>query len=71
MFRHAAPQHMLGAGTQVGVVLQALRYLGRGGVDQRAIRTIASRLTAADKHALQRVIPGVSDWLRPVIDKLV
>jgi hypothetical protein len=62
---------MLGAGTLAGTVLQALRYLGRGGVDQRAIRTIASRLTAADKHALERVIPGVSDWLRPVVDQIV
>lgn len=70
MFRHAAPQHMLGAGTLAGTVLQALRYLGRDGVDQRAIRTITSRLTAADKHALKRVIPGVSDWLRPVVDQI-
>ncbi len=70
VFRHASPQRLLGTGTPVGTVLQALRYLGRNGVDQRAIRLIANRLTAADKGALRRVGPSVRDWLRPFVDQI-
>lgn len=70
-FRHAAPRRLVGAGTTTGLVLQALRYLGRDGVDQRAVRTIAGRLSADDARALQQAASQVADWMRPVIDEIV
>lgn len=70
VLRHAAPRHMIAAGTPAGTVLQALRYLGPGRVDRRVIDRVAGRLSDADRALLRRALPGVADWLRPAVDRI-
>ena len=68
--RHAAPSRMAGAGTMAGVVLQALRYLGQDGVDQRVVRVIADRLSSDDLRSLRQAAVHAPDWVRPVVDQI-
>ena len=68
--RRAAPRRLLGAGTAWGTALQALAYLGKGGVDTTVIQRLRRALPAADRRALGRHAGLAPDWMRPVIAQL-
>jgi hypothetical protein len=68
--RYASPRNLIGAGTTVGTVFQALRYLGRGGVDDAVIRRLRVSLSPSDKDALRQHSTRMPDWMRPVVDQI-
>lgn len=63
VLRHAAPGRLNFAGTPVGLALAALRYLGRGAVNQNALETAHRRLPPGALDALAEKQPGVPAWL--------
>jgi len=69
--RRAAPRRLVGAGKVSGTVFQALRYLGKDGVDDVVIRRLRRALSQADKHTLRRDVAYVADWMHPVVDRIV
>ena len=69
--RHAVPRHLVGAGKTTGMVLQALRYLGRDGIDHTVTQKLGRTLSASDKVALKRDAIHAPDWTRPVIDQII
>ena len=69
--RHTTPKNLVGAGTASGVVLQALRYLGRDSVDQGVIQRLSQFLSASDKQSLKRDAIYAPDWARPAINQIV
>lgn len=68
--RHTTPGNLAGAGKPSGMVLQALRYLGRDAVDQGVVRRLSRTLSAKDKLSLKRDGAHAPDWVRPVIDRI-
>lgn len=68
--RHGSPRQLYGAGTQAGVALQALRYLGPDGVDAKVVRKLGSQLDAKAKRILKRGAGQGPDWMRPVVDQI-
>ncbi|MGH8192994.1 MAG: DUF6088 family protein [Woeseiaceae bacterium] len=68
--KHASARKLYGAGTGAGLALQALRYLGPRGIDDRAVRTIGSQLNAADKRRLARAKRMAPDWIRTAVDQI-
>jgi hypothetical protein len=68
--KHALPRQLQGAGTQAGVALQALRYLGPYGVDSSVVRKLGSHLDARAKRILRRSACQAPDWMRPVVDQI-
>ena len=68
--RHAAPRSMAGAGTPIGTIIQALKYLGSDNIDVRTIDKQKRTLSANDKRALKKDIDNVPDWLRPHIAEI-
>jgi len=68
--RHAAPRNLIGAGTIAGTVFQALRYLGRGGVDDAVIRRLRASLSPSDRNSLRQHSTRMPGWMRPVIDQI-
>ena len=69
--RHTTSRNLAGAGKPSGMVLQALRYLGRGAVDQGVVQRLSQALSASDKLGLKRDGAHAPDWTRPVIDQIV
>lgn len=65
--RHASPRSMAGAGTPIGTIIQALRYLGSDNIDRITIDKLNRVLSANDKRALKKDIDSVPDWLRPIV----
>lgn len=70
VLKSASPKMMVGAGTKAGAVLQALRYVGKDGVDDHVIARLDRSLDDHDRHDLGRVAPRVQAWLRPHAQKL-
>src|SRR5215213_5083279 len=68
--RHVAPRSMAGAGTPIGTIIQALKYLGSDNIDVRTIDKLKRTLSANDKRDLKKDIDSVPDWLRPYIAEI-
>jgi hypothetical protein len=68
--KHASARRLYGAGTGAGLALQALRYLGPGGIDDRALRAIGSRLDKTDKRRLARARRITPEWMRAAVDQI-
>ena len=52
--KHVAPSKMIGAGTEAGVVIQAVRALGKEGVRDISIHSLAKPLPRPVKKAVRR-----------------
>ncbi len=63
-FRHASPRTLAGAGTVVGAVLQAFRFLGPQSVDDAAVRKVRQVVSAKDRAMLRGSISQAPAWMR-------
>ena len=70
VMRNAAAKNLVGAGRPTGTVFQALRYLGKNGVDDDAIARIARALDADARAAVVRDALKAPGWMRPVACKI-
>jgi len=71
LFKHVEPK-TLGAASEVnGLVIQALRYLGKAGVNDAAIRRIAGTLSETDRSTLLRDTQYSTDWIHEVALRIV
>jgi hypothetical protein len=66
-FRHASPRTLAGAGTAAGVVIQALRHVGRAGVTDAAIARVRAVLRGDDRAALQAHVSHAPAWMRAAL----
>lgn len=69
-FRNASPKTLVGAGQKSGAVFQALRYLGKDRVDDRAVSTLARALDKGDRDLLLRQSRQVPAWMQPVVRQI-
>ena len=67
--KHVASTQMVGAGTKAGMVIQALRYLGRG-VDPGVLRRLSSQLSPDDRRSLRKSVPVAPGWVQPALWQL-
>lgn len=56
--------------TVSGLVIQALRYLGRPYVDDQVIDTLKRTLSPKDRKRLLRDIPCAPKWIGDIFQKL-
>lgn len=68
--RHASPRHLIAAGSEAGMVVQALRYLGKDAGPSVA-DTVANRLSSSDRQRLRREAVLAPGWMQPVLDRIV
>lgn len=71
VFRHTAPKEMAASGKPSSLVLQALRHLGRKGVNGEIIERLRSSLSSRDKADLAKEVRHVADWMRPVVEEII
>lgn len=69
-FRHAAPRKLAGAGTAAGVVMQALRHLGRDTISPDVIARIRKVLRDEDRAVVGRHAALAPAWMRPALEAI-
>src|SRR6266852_1942782 len=70
LLKHVAPSKMLGAGTEAGIVIQAVRSLGKKGVNEIPIHELAKRLPRPVKTAVKRLASAAPTWSQPVLNQI-
>ena len=67
IMRNAAARNLVGAGKPTGAVFQALRYLGKDGVDASVIARLSRTIDADTRRALVKDALQAPGWMRPVV----
>lgn len=70
VFRRAAPRNLLGAGTQAGLVIQALRYLKGSPDTPKHIGKLKKDLDTRTKKDLATLTPKLPAWMRPLAQEI-
>lgn len=71
-FKKTAPRFMALSGRITGLVVQALRSLGKKNMDEQfVIRQLSKRLSPAEKQQLSRDINSVPSWMRPILQQVI
>jgi len=68
--RQTTPRHMATAGRISGLVIQALRHLGRGEVNDQHLELLRGRLTPEDKACLRQDLPLAPIWIAKIMRTL-
>lgn len=70
ILKHTTPRNMATAGKISGLVIQALRHLGRNRVDDAVIRQLDDRLDNAARKQLMKDIRYAPIWIADIFRKL-
>lgn len=70
VLRQTTPRNMATAGRISGLVIQALRHLGKAHVDEKTLRTLSSRLSEKDKACLRQDAGFAPAWVAKILLKL-
>lgn len=68
--KHTTPRNMATAGKSSGLVIQALRHLGRNSIDQKVIKQLERRLDSDTLNQLVKDIRYAPAWIADIILKL-
>lgn len=71
ILKKTTPKNMAASGRISGLVIQALRYLGKTHVDSQVINQLKRRLNKKDKDQLMRDISCAPVWIGEVFRKVV
>jgi hypothetical protein len=67
VFKKTSPKNMSLTGKTSGLIIQALRYIGKDHVDEKKINILKRRLNEEDKKALAKDSPFAPNWIIKVI----
>ena len=70
VLKRTTPKNMATAGDVSGLVIQALRYLGKDHVDDKTIGILKKRLTWDDKRQLMRDLRYAPAWIGSIFRQL-
>jgi hypothetical protein len=70
VLKRTTPKSMASAGKISGLVLQALRYLGKNHVDSTVIEKLKSRFSEKDKNQLVNDIRYAPVWIGDIFRQL-
>lgn len=68
--KRTTPKNMAAAGRISGLVMQALKHIGRRSVDQQVIAQLDRQLTADDRKTLMRDIKLAPAWIADIFRQL-
>ncbi len=71
ILKQTTPKNMATAGRVSGLVIQALRYLGKDHVDDKVIDTLTQRLSPEDRRQLMKDIRYAPAWIGNIFRRLV
>ncbi|MDO8747798.1 MAG: DUF6088 family protein [Candidatus Omnitrophota bacterium] len=70
ILKRTTPKNMATAGNVSGLVIQALRYLGKDHVDAKTVGILNKRLTGDDKRQLMRDLRYAPAWIGSIFRQL-
>lgn len=70
ILKHTTPKNMATAGRTSGLVIQALRYLGKRNVDDAVVDTLARRLSPDERRQLIKDIRHAPAWIGEIFRRL-
>ena len=70
VLKRTTPKNMATAGNVSGLVIQALRYLGKDHVDDKTVGILKKRLTGDDKRRLMRDLRYAPAWMESIFRQL-
>jgi hypothetical protein len=70
ILKRTTPRNMATAGKASGLVIQALRDLGRRNVDDTVVRTLKKKLSDDDKEQLIKDLRYAPAWIAEVMRKI-
>jgi hypothetical protein len=68
--RRTSTRNMATAGRLSGLVIQALRYLGRTHVDERTLARLKQKLTETDRESLMKDVSYAPAWIADIMRTL-
>lgn len=71
ILQHTTPRNMATAGRKSGMIIQALRHLGRSRTDGNVIRTIRRSLSDADRSTIRKDIRYAPAWIADIFRELI
>ncbi len=70
-FKHASTKTLVGAGQKTGIVLQALRHVGKNRVNDQVILKLARALDDKDRAELSEQSRYAPAWMYPIVQRIV
>lgn len=70
VFRKTTPQNMALAGTEMGLIIQALKYLGQDSITPRIEASIKARIVKMDQKIIMRAFEISPVWIRKLFSRL-
>ncbi len=70
ILKRTTPKNMATAGKISGLVIQALRYLGKDHVDDKTVNVLKKRLNTGDKRRLMLDFRYAPEWIGSIFKKL-
>ena len=70
VLKRTTPKNMATAGTASGLVIQALRYLGKTNIDDKVISVLKKRLTKKEKRLLMHDFHYAPAWIGAILEHL-
>ena len=71
IFKRTAPKNMASADTQMGLLIQALKYFGQGNVDEMVLSRVKKVLKNMDQKDILKNLKYAPQWIRGLITKLL
>lgn len=68
--KKASPKNLVGTGKHAGLIFQALRYVGKDGVDDHVVKRLAKGLSPSDVGDLVKNSAQAPGWMRPVVQQI-
>ncbi len=69
-FKHARPKEIYADSEVSGLVVQAMRYLGKDNIDHNAIFHLKEKLSANEKKELLNNIHFSTEWIYDIVKKI-
>lgn len=70
ILQRTTPRNMATARRKSGTIIQALRHLGQGQVDDKVIATLQRQITAADRSIIRKDLRYAPAWIADILRKL-
>ena len=68
---YSSPTRLIGAGTEAGTVIQAVRHLGPGGLEPKQRDRLRRSLKAKTKRELKKLSPELPQWIQPIVNEII
>lgn len=70
IFKNTTPKNMSLAGTEMGLIIQALKYIGQNAITPNMERSIKTRIVKMDEKALQQAQKMVPAWMNKLFRRM-